>query len=97
MICTVIKSFDHGGKRYSYGDTPSFTRPTCHALAERGLVSLTGLPAENPPQAGGQDSTSSASPPAPVSQQTTSTESVDGDGLTAKQRKRIRKFSEEES
>lgn len=97
MICTVIKGFDHGGKRYTYGDTPNFTRATCHALEAKGLVSLTGLPAENPPQAGGQDTTSSASPPAQVSPQTTLDESFDGDVLTAKQRKRIKKFSEEES
>lgn len=97
MIVTALCDFPHGGKKYRRGDTPNLVRAEAHALAEQGKVSLTGLPAENPPRAGGRTSKSSASPPAQASQQTTSSESVDGDGLTPKQRKRIKKFSEEES
>lgn len=95
MICTAIKGFDHGGKRYSFGDTPNLTSATCKALAAKGLVSLTGLPPENPSATGGTDLPSSASPPVPVFEQTTSNESVAGDGLTEKQRRRIQRFAAE--
>lgn len=71
MIVTVIQSFDHDGKRYAFGDTPNLASATANALAAKGLISLNGLPKENPHQVGGQVTQSSASPPAPVSPQPT--------------------------
>lgn len=95
MIVTAIASFNHDGKSYSFGDTPNFTRATAHALHAKGLVSLTGLPATNPHQAGGRASRSSASPPAQVSPQRTSSSSELGEGLSKKDRRRIKKFLEQ--
>lgn len=95
MIVTALCDFPHGGKNYRRGDTPNLVRADAHALADKGMVSLTGLPATNPPQAGGRDTPSSASLPAQASEQETLNESEDGDGLTKRQRKRIQKFVEE--
>lgn len=92
MICTAIKSFNHNGKNHAAGSTPNFPSQTCKELVAKGLVSLTGLPPENPPQAAGRVSMSSASPAVQASGQVTSNGSADGDGLTAKQRKKIKQF-----
>lgn len=102
MICTVIKAFTYARKNYSRGDTPNLTSATCRDLAAQGLVSLSGLPEENPHQTDGADSMSSASPAVQVSPQTTYPESESGDSpvseeLTPKERRRRKRFAEEES
>lgn len=83
MIVTALSTFSHGGVTYKRGDTPNITSTAARALREKGLVSFSGLPAEeNPSMAGGTDTPSSASHPAQAVPQTTSSASDAGDSTT---------------
>ncbi|HNR91515.1 MAG TPA: hypothetical protein PKO41_03715 [Dokdonella sp.] len=97
MIVTALSTFNHCGVTYKRGDTPNITSTAARALREKGLVSFSGLPAdEHPPQAGGTDSPSSASLPAQAAPQTTSSESDAGDSEPAKGKRKKAKDDPEE-
>lgn len=97
MIVTALSTFNHCGVTYKRGDTPNITSTAARALREKGLVSFAGLPAdENPPQAGGTDTPSSASLPAQAAPQTTSSESGDGDSEPGKGKRRKSKDEPQE-
>lgn len=97
MIVTALQDFPHGGKTIRKGDTPNIVSTAAYELAKKGLVSLTGVPKENPPQAVGQDQPSFALPPVQASEQTTLSESEDGEILSKRELKRRRKLAEESS
>lgn len=79
VIVTALKSFEHEGKKYKAGDTPNIVSTAAAKLADEGKVSLTGMPIAHPSQTGGHNSPLSALPPVPVSEQTISSESDNGD------------------
>lgn len=65
-------------------------RLRCAVRAEDGAPYQTKVvrPMPDPGVTGGEDSTSSASPPVPASPQTTASESVDGDSTPKRRRKK---------
>lgn len=98
MIVLALQSFDHGQKAVRRGSTINVSSATANALRERGLVTWGGVPAPNPPPAGGTVTLSSALPPAPVLPQTTSNASESGEVKRKRGRPRkIRPNSEEPS
>lgn len=94
MIVLALQSFDHGQKAVRRGSTINVSSATANALRERGLVTWGGVPAPNPPPAGGTVTPSSALPPAPVLPQTTSNEFESGE--VKRKRGRPRKIHSEE-
>lgn len=83
MIVTAIQNFEHG-RKVRRGEQLNVTRQVAEQLRDKGLVSISGVDAENPSEAAGKDAPSSASRAARATPKPTPKKSAGGGSKKAK-------------